>query len=174
MYLKRILDQMCIDGFNSPFGFPIDENNRWVQLAAKIPWDKLEDTYANNFKKDDAPGTGNVALPFRVALGALIIRQVMGLSDRDTVKTIQENPYLQYFLGMPKYSSEKPFDPSMMVHFRKRISLDSMKEINEEVVKFQKKLLQEKKVTSEPSSTGQASPKKAQARSLVNPLRGAL
>ncbi|MFQ7775187.1 MAG: transposase [Anaerotignum faecicola] len=34
---------------------------------------------------------------------------------------LQENPYLQYFCGYPGYDDEKlPFDPSLMVFFRKR------------------------------------------------------
>jgi hypothetical protein len=51
-----------------------------------------------------------------MALGALIIKEILGTSDRETVEQIKENPYLQYFIGMISYSSETPFDASMMVH----------------------------------------------------------
>jgi len=51
-----------------------------------------------------------------MALGALIIKERLGTSDRETVEQIKENPYLQYFIGMKSYSSEAPFDASMMVH----------------------------------------------------------
>ncbi len=44
----------------------------------------------------------------------------MGLTDKETVEQIRENPYLQYFLGFKEYRNEKPFDPSLMVRFRQR------------------------------------------------------
>ena len=37
----------------------------------------------------------------------------------------------QFFLGFAGYSSKAPFDPSMMVHFRKRFSEEDLKRINE-------------------------------------------
>ncbi len=43
---------------------------------------------------------------------------------------IRESAYLQYFLGYEGYKDELPFDPSMMVHFRKRLSGNILKEIN--------------------------------------------
>jgi hypothetical protein len=33
-------------------------------------------------------------------LGALIIKEKLGVSDRETVEQIRENRYLQYFIGM--------------------------------------------------------------------------
>jgi hypothetical protein len=51
-----------------------------------------------------------------MALGALIIKEILGTSDRETVEQIKENPYLQYFIGMISYSSETSFDASMMVY----------------------------------------------------------
>ncbi len=38
---------------------------------------------------------------------------------------------MQFFLGFAGYSSKAPFDPSMMVHFRKRFSEEDLKRINE-------------------------------------------
>ena len=70
-----------------------------------------------------------------MALGALIIKEKLGTSDRETVEQIKENPYLQYFIGLESYSSEPPFDPSMMVHFRQRITVDLVKSVTEELVK---------------------------------------
>ena len=49
---------------------------------------------------------------------------------------IQENPYLQYFCGYPGYDDEKlPFDPSLMVYFRKRLTPEVLGEINEIIVR---------------------------------------
>ena len=49
---------------------------------------------------------------------------------------IQENPYLQYFCGYPGYDDEKlPFDPSLMVYFRRRLTPEVLGEINEMIVR---------------------------------------
>ena len=55
-----------------------------------------------------------------MALGALIIKEKLQISDEETVEQIRENPYLQFFTGLESYVDEAPFDPSLMVHFRKR------------------------------------------------------
>jgi len=48
--------------------------------------------------------------------------QRLGLTDEETVEQIRENGYMQFFLGFAGYSSKAPFDPSMMVHFRKNMA----------------------------------------------------
>ena len=49
---------------------------------------------------------------------------------------IQENPYLQYFCGYPGYDDEKlPFDPSLMVYFRKRLTPEVLDEINKMIIR---------------------------------------
>ena len=70
-----------------------------------------------------------------MALGALIIKEKLGTSDEETVEQIRENPYLQYFLGISEYSDKAPFEASMMVHFRKRLNLEIIGRINEQIVK---------------------------------------
>ena len=70
---------------------------------------------------DSARG-GPHALPARVAFGSLIIKERLGLTDIETVEMIQENPYLQVFRDAAFF--KRPFDPSLMVHFRKRFSLE--------------------------------------------------
>ena len=77
-----------------------------------------------------------MAKPLRLALGACIIQAEYGYSDEETALQIQENPYLQYFCGYPGYDDEKlPFDPSLMVYFRKRLTPEVLGEINEMIVR---------------------------------------
>ena len=116
--------------FELSFGGELREGNRWVVLAELIPWDEIEAKYAACFRE----GNGRPALSVRVALGALVIKERLRISDEETVEQIQENHYLQYFLGYESYCDEKPFDPSLMVHFRKRLSGDVIKGINELVI----------------------------------------
>ena len=42
-----------------------------------------------------------------------------------------ENPYLQYFIGLPGYQETPPFDASTLVLFRKRINARMLMEANE-------------------------------------------
>ena len=63
--------------------------------------------------------------------GALIIQTKFQFSDRELVEQIAENPYLQYFIGLPGFREEAPFDASTLVLFRKRISADMLMEVNE-------------------------------------------
>ena len=143
MYRKKD-NQQTIDGFILPFDGALQANNRWVIKARLIPWDDIEGDYADLFPS----GTGNVAKPARVALGALVIKETLGLTDEETVEQIRENPYLQYFLGYKKYTNEKPFDPSLMVRFRQRFSVEQLNELNETICK------QDKKDDEEPPAAG--------------------
>ena len=108
--------------FNQPMGLHMNPDNRWIKLADRIPWDQFEVKYAKLFPSD----TGNVAKPLRMALGALIIQTKFQYSDRELVEQIAENPYLQYFIGLPGYQEEAPFDASTLVLFRKRISAEML------------------------------------------------
>jgi IS5 family transposase len=100
-------------------------------MAQVIPWSEFESEYAENFPTEK----GAPAKSFRMALGALIIKEKLGISDRETVEQIRENPYLQYFIGQSSYSNELPFDSSLLVHFRQRISLNLINKVNERMVK---------------------------------------
>lgn len=113
--------------FNQPMGLHMNPENRWIRMADMIPWDAFEKKYKNLFKSK----TGNVAKPLRMALGALIIQTRFQFSDRELVEQITENPYLQYFIGLPGYQETPPFDASTLVLFRKRINARMLMEANE-------------------------------------------
>ena len=123
--------QMTIEDFILPFEGKLKADNRWVKMAEIIPWDEIEQEYAKLFENE----IGNVAKPARMALGALIIKEKCGYSDIETVEQIEENPYLQFFIGLKEYKTEAPFDPSLMVHFRKRFNMEAINSINERIFK---------------------------------------
>ena len=108
-----------------PFGVELDANNRWVKLAAIMPWDKIDELYAANFESDK----GEEAKTGRLAFAALYIQSRLTVPDEEVVDQIRETPSMQYFCGFDSYTTEKPFDSSLMVHFRKRITAEMMKEI---------------------------------------------
>lgn len=124
--------QISLSDFKQPVGMNLKESNRWVKKAQTIPWQEIEKRYAALFTNRK----GNVAKPLRLALGACIIQAEYGYSDEETALQIQENPYLQYFCGYAGYDDEKlPFDPSLMVYFRKRLTPEVLGEINEMILR---------------------------------------
>jgi IS5 family transposase len=130
MYRKGNPHQMKFQNFYLPFGGELSGENRWVILAEKIPWQQIEQNYSVLFNNDE----GCPAKAARVGFGALIIKERLGTTDRETVEQIRENPYLQYFLGLAEYHDEPPFHHSMMTHFRKRFSKEMLAQINDKIV----------------------------------------
>jgi len=135
------------EDFELPFEGKLSQDNRWVIMASLVPWEEFEEEYAQNFSAE----MGAPALPFRVALGSLIIKEKLGISDRETVEQIKENPYLQYFIGKRHYSSSAPYDPSLLARFRERINVNLVNRINERMVFLSK-------------SESQSEPKKKKSR----------
>ena len=126
MYRHENYEQLKLD---LPFGVTLNQDSRWVQLAALIPWKEIDQEYCERFTSDG----GQIAKSSRLAFGALYIQTAEGFTDEQTRRNIQENPYLQYFCGFESYNLESPFDVSMMTYFRKRISSDMVRRMNEKV-----------------------------------------
>jgi hypothetical protein len=132
VYRRERRDQLSFKDFFLPFGVQLSGENPWIKLAELIPWDELEDDYESKFcKRFGAP-----AKPFRMVLGALIIKARLGLTDEEMVEQIKENPYLQFFIGLDGYQYSAPFDPSTMVDFRKRLPESVVNDCNERIVRY--------------------------------------
>ena len=123
-------NQISFADFGQPVGMKMSAENRWVKKAEMIPWQEIELRYARLFTNKK----GNVAKPLRLALGACIIQSEYGFSDEETRLQIQEGPYLQFFCGFAEYKDEPPFDASLMVYFRKRLTPEILGEINELII----------------------------------------
>ena len=81
MYRENSENQIALEDFYLPFGGHLDPNNRWIILSRMVPWDKLESEYK---KKLGNSNLGAPAKSFRMALGALIIKEKLQISDRDS------------------------------------------------------------------------------------------
>ena len=123
--------QMELLGFESPFGKHLDPSNRWVKLAGQIPWDKIVNVYQKRLN-NSIRGAGGINP--RVAIGAIFIKHVCDLSDRETIQQIQENVYMQYFIGYSSFSYEPVFDSSLFVELRKRFGAEQINQINETIM----------------------------------------
>ncbi len=109
--------QMSFSEFDWPFQTGLDSENRWVKMSECIPWDELSEAYYQSLSVSQGRPTKDA----RLVIGAVIIKHKLCLSDRETVAQIQENPYLQYFVGLTGYQMEVPFVPSLLVEVRKRM-----------------------------------------------------
>jgi IS5 family transposase len=128
--------QLKIDAFKTPFLKSLLPDNRWVQLSRLVPWDKFASIYMSVMDTE----TGRPGLSPRIVLGALIIKHMEKLDDRGTITAIQENPYMQYFLGLEEFNPEPLFDPSLFVEIRKRIGHEQFDLLNADLIKsFSKK-----------------------------------
>jgi len=122
--------QLTLEGFQTPFSQHLDKNNRWVKLTDCIPWDLLANVYYRKMNND----FGAPSLSARMVIGAVIIKHMLNIDDREVVAQIQENMYLQYFVGLSSFTTKEPFDPSLMVSIRYRLGQDVMEEFNQLVL----------------------------------------
>ena len=129
MYRSTNRQQLEFADFYLPFSGHLDPENRWVALAQLVPWELAEEIYHADLCKN----AGQPIVPARVALGALLVKERMGLTDRETVETIAENPYMQFFLGREEFTQEPMFDASLMVDFRKRFGEEGMQRMAEAI-----------------------------------------
>lgn len=88
---KHNQKQLQFEDFYLPFGGKFRSDNRWVKLAKFIPWADFEPAYTKLLASTDK---GPPAMSVRIALGTLIIKERLGVSDEETVEQISENPYL--------------------------------------------------------------------------------
>lgn len=108
----------------------LNPQNEWIKLAKLIPWAKVERRYAQTFSSE----VGHVAKSNRLTIGSLIIMHRYQFSDEDTLQEIRMNPYLQFFIGLPMFQYNAPFDQSTMTLFRKRIPVELLAELNDYII----------------------------------------
>jgi hypothetical protein len=120
-------NQLVLAGFETPFAQKLTSENRWIRMSQSIPWDKIVGHYDNLFKSVE----GRPPISGRVILGAMMIKHIESLTDRGTIQHIQENMFMQYFLGYSSFTNEAPFSDTLFVEIRKRLSLELLSKIND-------------------------------------------
>ena len=131
---KKDNGQISLTEFQSPFG-KLDAANRWVKIAELIPWRKYEQKYAERF----CDSNGAPAIKYRMAMGTLIIKQKTGHSDEEVLQDILENPYMQFLIGLHEFTMTPPFAPSSITNFRKYITSEMIKEVNDDLFRAGRK-----------------------------------
>ena len=120
--------QLKFVSFESPFSQKLPANNSWIHLAENIPWDDIVQVYNRQLNNNSTEASN---INPRVVIGVLMVKHLLNLSDRDTILAIQENIYIQYFLGFDNIIFDAPFNPSLFVEIRKRMGLDELVKKND-------------------------------------------
>ena len=97
-----------------------------MKLADALDRDYIEVEY-NKRLRNQKVGAGNK--PARMVVGALIIKHMLGGSDEGTILGIQENPYMQYLVGLKYFQEEPLFSPELSMAVRKHIDKDFFNDI---------------------------------------------
>ena len=141
--------QLTIEEFRTPFRHSLLADNKWVKLSKIVPWDRFATAYMSMMTKN----FGRPGISPRMVLGALIIKHLENLDDRGVISAIQENPYMQYFIGLEEFDPHPVFDPSLFVEIRKRVGVDTFDALSVELIqsfssKGDKKNKGKKKISS--------------------------
>lgn len=123
--------QLSIEEFKTPFNSALSSDNRWVKLSSIVPWDTFAKLYISLMDTTQ----GRPGISPRTVLGALIIKHKENLSDEKTILVIQENVYMQFFVGLSSFQTKPIFDPSLFVTIRKRIGKNAFDELNTKLIK---------------------------------------
>ena len=132
MYDYISKNQQKIEEFKTDFELALDPKNRWIQLSSITPWDDLVREYIKSLN----PKYGSPGLNPRVAVGSLIVKHKLNLSDEEIVRIIQENIFIQYFLGLDRYHPKPLFHPSVFVDLRKRMGIANYDRVSQKIIQF--------------------------------------
>lgn len=123
--------QLSIEEFKTPFQARLSAENRWVKLSQVVPWDEFASAYMTMMNN----GFGRPGVSPRIVLGALIIKHLESLDDRGVIQAIQENIYMQYFVGLKEFTIDPVFDPSLFVEIRKRVGYELFDTLSTDLIR---------------------------------------
>ena len=62
MYRHEVYDQLKME---MPFGVTLREDNRWVILSKKFPWEEIDREYQEHFKSSEGPSGHSISSGLR-------------------------------------------------------------------------------------------------------------
>jgi len=108
----------------------LDMNHSLVQLADKFNWNKIDELCSTKFCKDN----GRTALPSRMVVGLLLLKQMNDLSDEEVCAKFIENPYFQYFCGNTYFEHKIGLTSESLTNWRKRLGNEIFQQILVETI----------------------------------------
>ena len=95
-----------MEDFYLPFSGELNPENRWVKLSKNSsPGTSLKEIHL--IVRDGGKGAQTETGKDGPCPRALIIKETLVLSDEELVNQLTENPYFQYFIGLPEFQKEK-------------------------------------------------------------------
>ena len=120
----------------------LDPDDPLLQLSQVIPWSGLEAAFSIYY----SPGVGRPAIPIRIMVGLLLLKQFENLSDEQVVVQFKRNPYYQAFCGLNEFQRTVPCHATELVHFRKRIGKEGVQRLFQMSVDLHGRYAQEREV----------------------------
>jgi len=124
-----------------PFEGKLDKENRWLKIKDLIPWERLETRYQSYFSLRGRP-----ALDGRLVIGILLLKHMTASSDEAIVELVNENPYMQSFCWLERFSTKSLLDSSSLSKIRKRLGSKYFVELEQDTyqVLIERKIIKAK------------------------------
>jgi IS5 family transposase len=103
--------------------------NELIIIREIIPWDRIIRRLSKFYDQKQGP----VGKSLRTMIALQIIKHFRKLSDRDVVKQVKENRYIQYFCNVADEDLHTFLHPSSLCVLRKRLGTEGAAIIEEEV-----------------------------------------
>lgn len=108
----------------------LDMKHSLVQLADKFNWARIDDLCGAKFCNNN----GRTALPSRLVVGLLLLKQLNDLSDEEICAKFIENPYFQYFCGNTYFEHRIGLTSESLTNWRKRLGSELFQQILVETI----------------------------------------
>jgi IS5 family transposase len=134
MYVPQDYQKTFCDGvFMSP-DF-LDPEHELFKITNLLDWDNL----GNQFQEFYSMSKGRNSLPMRLLIGLHLVKHLYGYSDRDCLRELKSNIYIQYLCDIPITETHKAFHPSVLSKFRSQIGEKGAGFIEKEIFTVLKK-----------------------------------
>jgi IS5 family transposase len=100
-----------------------------IVLRKIIPWEKIVGRLTPFYDRT----AGAVGKSLRTMTALLTVSRLRGLSDREVVRQVRENRYIQYFCNVPDEGLQTFLHPSSLSVFRKRLGEEGAAVIENEI-----------------------------------------
>jgi len=104
---------------DAPFMSPdlLDPDHELFKIANLINWTRL----GEKFRPFYSSNRGRDSLPIRLFIGLHLVKHLYRYSDRDCLRELKSNIYIQYLCDVPITEAHKAFHPSVLSKIRSRI-----------------------------------------------------
>ena len=111
-------------------------------MESTINWKYFDDEFCKYYRADFV----RPALPIRLMVLLLILKQLRNLSEEALAEQCSENNYFEYFSSRTSFKAKRPCDPTVLVNFLKRIGVDGIEKIFSDSIRINGKDSKERQV----------------------------